>query len=395
MNIAIWWQQESWGGVDAHLAALLGAWPGEDSFTIFHNVSNPGLKRIEAIIDTRGIRTVAIPEWRAGKPGVCRRLVDYILLPLHFWRWSRRAEDILAKNGPFDAVIADNGSYPGAWTCLAALRAAQRLGVSKRLLLVHHAAAPFSVGRAFFERAVDRGVQGWATDLVAVSRATRETLVRTRFFDTECNPIRVIHNGIRIPATAPVNAGLRQGWGVVDGEAVLGMMGRIERYKGHEDVLLAMAELPDELRSRTRLVIVGEGPAEEKARLQHTAERLGLGDRIVFAGYIAADSSVIASEFDLLVMATKDFEGFGLAAAEAMAAGTPVLATAVGGTTEFINADVAFLVPPESPSDIAATLESFMRNPQAAQRRAELARQHIAKFSDTVMAQRFHRLISL
>lgn len=395
MNIAIWWEQESWGGVDAHLAALLGAWPGHDSFTIFHNVSNPGVQRIGAAISARGVRAIPVPEWRTAKTGLLRRLVDYVLLPLRFWRWIGRAQHVLARHGPFDAVIADNGSYPGAWTCLATLCAAQRLGIGKRLLLVHHAAAPFSIGRGLFERAVDRGVQNWATDLVTVSRATRETLVRLRFFNTERNPIRVIHNGIRIAAGATAANGLRQGWGIADGETVLGMMGRIERYKGHEDVLLAMAELPEDLRSRMRLVIVGEGPEEEKARLRQVAERLGLGDRILFTGYIAADSSAIARNFDLLIMATKDFEGFGLAAAEAMAAGTPVLATAVGGVTEFLNDEVALLVPPESPSEIAEALEAYMRDPQAALDRAQRARRHIAKFSDVVMARRFHRLLSL
>jgi glycosyltransferase involved in cell wall biosynthesis len=395
MNIAIWWQQESWGGVDTHLATLLDAWPGPDTFTIFHNGANPGLKRIGPVVRRRNIKTVAVPEWRRGKPGRLGRIFNYGLLPLHFWRWKRRARDILGTHGPFDALIADNGSYPGAWTCLAALSAAQHHGIRKRMLLVHHAATPLSVGRSLFERAVDRCVQSWATDIVAISRATRDTLIKIRLFDTERNPIRVIHNGVRLPAEAGTKLGLRREWEIPDGEIVLGMMGRIERYKGHEDVLLAMAELPDDMRGRVRLIVVGEGPTEEKTRLRVMAQKLGLGSRVLFTGYVDAESSSIAGEFDLLVMATKDFEGFGLAAAEAMAVGTPVLATAVGGAPEFINDHIALLVPPESPSDIAAAIETFIRDPNAAQRRAQQARQHIAKFSDVAMAKRFQRLISL
>lgn len=395
MRIAVWWEQESWGGVDTHLATLLAVWPAADRFTIFHNAANPGVKRIAAVLAERRVELVATPEWRRKDRSLVRRLFDYVFLPLHFWRWIRLAKSLLAEHGPFDAMIADNGSYPGAWTSLAALGAAKQLGIAKRMLLVHHAAAPYSAGRAWFERAVDRAVQNWATDLVAVSRATRETLVRLRAFDTERNPIRVIHNGIRLPAEPPTRAGLRQSWGLKEGEIALGMMGRIERYKGHEDVLLAVSELPEELRARIRLIIVGEGAADEKSRLRYMAERLDLAGQIVFTGYIDAPSPSIVSEFDLLILATKDFEGFGLSAAEAMAVGTPVLATTVGGTTEFMSAETALLVPPESPSDIARALEMHLRDPEAVRGRVHAARGAIANFSDVAMAARFHRLLTL
>jgi glycosyltransferase involved in cell wall biosynthesis len=395
VRIAIWWEQESWGGVDTHLATLLGAWPAADRFTIFHNASNPGVKRIAVALAERRVELVAMPEWRRKDRCLARRLFDYGFLPLLFLRWIQLAKSLLADHGPFDALIANNGSYPGAWTCLAALGAAKRIGIRKRVLLVHHAAAPYSVGRAWFERAVDRAVQSWATDIVAVSRATRETLVRLRVFDTEYNPIRVIHNGVRLPARLPPSAGLRQSWGLKEGDIALGMMGRIERYKGHEDVLLAMSEMPEELRARARLIVVGDGAADEKSRLRTLAERLDLAGQIVFTGYIDAPSPSIISEFDVLILATKDFEGFGLSAAEAMAIGTPVLATTVGGTTEFMSEETALLVPPESPSDMARALEAHMRDPDVARGRVHAAHRAIANFSDVSMAARFHRLLTL
>lgn len=115
----------------------------------------------------------------------------------------------------------------------------------------------------------------------------------------------------------------------------------------------------------------------------------------MFTGYIDAPSPSIVSEFDLLILATKDFEGSGLSAAEAMAVGTPVLATTVGGTTEFMSAETALLVPPESPSDIARALETHLRDPEAVRGRVHAARGAIANFSDVAMAARFHRLLTL
>jgi glycosyltransferase involved in cell wall biosynthesis len=396
MRIAIWWQQESWGGVDTHLASLLGAWPDPtDEFTILHNFGNPGLQRIRTVLGTRNVVTVAFPEWQTDSSGLLGRGLAYLLLPLKFLLWMRRARRLLAANGPFDALIADNGSYPGAWTSLAALHAGEREMIPRRMLLVHHAAGGYGILRQTFEQLVDRGVTRWATDLVAVSRATRESLVRLRFFNTERNPIRVIHNGVRLTCSAERNPAIRADWGAKPGDFVIGMVGRVERYKGHEDMLCAMAEVAEPLRQRVRLVVVGSGSDAERARLVRLAQKLGLGEQLHFTGFLAEESTYLIRQFDLLAMVTKDFEGFGLSAAEAMVAGTPVLATSVGGIPEFINSDVGILVPPESPTELARGLERIMSDEADTAARAVRAREHIAGFSDLRMAQRFRSLLSL
>jgi len=395
LSIALWWQNESWGGVDTHAVSLINAWPAADEFVIFHNERNPGVTRVRAMLPAGIVKTVAVPEWHSDDASRLMRAGHSVLLPLRFWRWSVRARQVLAAHGPFDALIASNGGYPGAWTALAALWGASRLGIARRMLLVHHAASAFGIGRQTFERLLDRAVQRWATDLVTVSRATRETLIRIRHFDTERNPIRVIHNGIAATSAPAAASDLRGRWQVAPGEFLVGMIGRIERYKGHEDVLLALAELPDALRGRIRLVIVGTGHAAELERLRALSERLRVADRVVFAGFVDTESRAIVQQFDLLVMATKDFEGFGLSIAEAMSVGTPVLATKVGGVTEFANDNVAMLVPPEAPEEIARALETAVRDPAAGKQRASRALEHIKMFSETAMSQRFHRLLSL
>lgn len=396
MKIAIWWQQESWGGVDTHLALLLAAWPAADTFTIFHNTSNPGVQRIASALAGRSVKLVAFRDWQRPGIGAALRIFQHFALPLRFAGAARDARRLLETHGPFDALLADNGSYPGAWTCLAALKAAAAAGVGKRMLLVHHAAGTYGMARRLAESSIDRGVQRWATDIVAVSRATRDTIIRLRHFNTELNPIRVIHNGVSFHDAPPaMDTALRARWQASPDDFVVGMLGRIERYKGHEDLLLAIAELPEALRSRLKAVFVGGGEETEKARLAAIADRLGLSGRVLFAGYMPEPPSVIVAQFDCLAMVTKDFEGFGLSAAEAMSAGTPLLATAVGGVPEFVTPDTALLVPPESPEDIARALAAIISDPGAARTRAAAARSQIANFSDAVMANRFHRLLTL
>lgn len=391
MRIAVWWQQESWGGVDTYLSALLSAWPAADEFTIFHNAGNQGLARIRDDLPV-DMRTVVFPEWSSG---AMPRAIQHLMFPLVFHRGVGRARALLAQHGPFDAVIAQNGSYPGGWGALAAIKAAKQEEIRKRMLVIHHAAGRYGLGRGLIEQLIDRDVQAATTDIVAVSRATRETLINVRSFDTERNPIRVIHNGIRVPVVADVDTLLRAKWRCTSEHFVIGMVGRVERYKGHEDVLLGMSEVSEECRDRLRLVIVGAGDESEVDRLRSIAERLGLFQQVVFAGYVPGDPIQLMRQFDLLAMATKDFEGFGLSIAEAMAAGTPVMATTVGAIPEFVTDDIALLVPPESPTDIARALQSAIVDPKATRARAAVAKSHIVDFSAEKMARNYHRLLNL
>jgi glycosyltransferase involved in cell wall biosynthesis len=261
-------------------------------------------------------------------------------------------------------------------------------------LLVHHGAAPRSALRHGFESLIDLGVQSWATDLVAVSHATRATLIERRGFHTQKNPIRVIHNGVDPLAdddTLPVD--LCAGLAIPAGSFVVGMVGRLDQYKGQEDLILALCELPDEKRARVMAVFVGGGDGAERARLQAIAQKIGVASQIRFAGYVEGNTSLLMRQFDLIAMLTRDFEGFGLTIAEAMWAGTPVLTTMVGAVPEFVTPEIAMMVRPEAPDEIAEALAWIMDNHDEARQRARRARQHISRFSGQAMARNFHRLL--
>src|ERR1019366_6366417 len=137
-----------------------------------------------------------------------------------------------------------------------------------------HAAFPRGPLRHGFESLLDFGVQQWVTDIVTVSRATRATLIERRGFFTEMNPIRVVHNGTD-PMTG-VEGGtrdLRAEMGVPAGSFVVGMVGRLERYKGQEDLILALGELPAETLRKVVAVFVGGGERTERERLERLARK--------------------------------------------------------------------------------------------------------------------------
>ena len=396
MKIAIWWEQVLWGGVDTHLLTLLNNWPDKnDQFTIFYNSNNQGVERIrDSLCEFKQVKLVVFPEPLNFLPQRFMKIVRYFSLPLRILIMMRRSRRLLIKHGPFDVIFANNGGYPGAWGCLAALWAASRLRLHIRLLLVHHQAMYRGPLRSSFESLLDLGVQSWATDLVAVSRATRESLIERRGFYTENNPIRVTHNGVdsSIDAKSPM-INLREALDIPADSFVVGMVGRLERYKGQEDLILALDDSPLNRLSQVVVVFVGGGEKLEKERLQFIAKKLGVESQIRFAGYIEGNIGLLMRQLDLLAMLTKDFEGFGLTIAEAMLAEVPVLATNVGAVPEFVTEDVAFLVPPESPEAIAAAILSVMDNAEKTKQCVVRAKQIIGNYSGEVMAKKFYRLL--
>lgn len=122
-------------------------------------------------------------------------------------------------------------------------------------------------------------------------------------------------------------------------ELVLLTVGRLQRRKGHDLVLQTLAQLGPES-PPVRYVIVGGGP--EEARLRQLSSELGVGDRVVFVGEVAAvELPRYYAAADLFVHPNRieqgDFEGFGLVLLEAAAAGLPVIAGATGGTPEAVK----------------------------------------------------------
>src|SRR5207253_112178 len=111
-------------------------------------------------------------------------------------------------------------------------------------------------------------------------------------------------------------------------------VGRLERQKGFDTLLEALPRWPD-----CTLQIVGIG--SERAELESRARSLGLAARVEFLGF-RDDVATLMTRADLYVQPSR-WEGFGIAAVEAMASGLPVVCSDVAGLREVVGpAGVAF-----------------------------------------------------
>lgn len=121
--------------------------------------------------------------------------------------------------------------------------------------------------------------------------------------------------------------------GVPSGSLVLLTVRNLEPRMGLDHLLYAMAEVAEA--GRAVLLIGGRGPMEHE--LKELAARLGLNSSVRFEGYIPeARLPLYYQAADFFVLPSKELEGFGLVAVEALAAGTPVLGTPVGAIPEVL-----------------------------------------------------------
>src|SRR5919201_3166431 len=135
--------------------------------------------------------------------------------------------------------------------------------------------------------------------------------------------------------------------------------GGIEPRKNIDRLLIAYAGLPEQLRARHQLVIVCRVRPEELAQLGKRLRKLGIGERVCFAGFVEdADLVRLYQACELFVFPSL-YEGFGLPIAEAIACGAPVIASRSSSLTELVREDEALFDPLETAS-IAATLERVL-----------------------------------
>jgi glycosyltransferase involved in cell wall biosynthesis len=140
---------------------------------------------------------------------------------------------------------------------------------------------------------------------------------------------------------------------------VVAILAVLEERKGHR-FLLDAARVLKERGRRINYVFAGDG--SKKAQLQRMVQMLGLREEVSFVGFVK-DVPKFLSSIDVLVLPSL-YEGLGVAALEAMAAGKPVVATRVGGLAEsIVDGETGFLVPSRDATALAEAIQKLVDNP--------------------------------
>jgi glycosyltransferase involved in cell wall biosynthesis len=201
--------------------------------------------------------------------------------------------------------------------------------------------------------------------------------------------VEVIPGGVDLErfTVGPDRRAERAGLGLPEAGPLLFTVRRLVPRMGLEGLLHALVQLPG-----VRLVIGGSGPL--RAPLTNAVARLGLAERVRFAGFIPEDD--LASYYraaDLVVLPSLALEGFGLITLEALACGTPVVATPEGGATDVLAAfEPSWLAPGSDPAALAKTVSAVLERLPATPDLAARCRAHASRFDWSSIADRYERL---
>jgi len=136
----------------------------------------------------------------------------------------------------------------------------------------------------------------------------------------------------------------------------LGVAGRLTEQKALEDTLAALARVP-----RVALLVLGDGP--ERAALERRAAQLDVSDRVRFLGAGTRDDVIVLFRAVDAALLTSAWENLPHTLLEALAAGTPVIATAVGGIPEVVrDEENGLLVPPRDVAAAASAIDRLVRD---------------------------------
>jgi glycosyltransferase involved in cell wall biosynthesis len=366
-RLALYVDSDELGGAEASTLTLLGALDRSrwSPTLIYHGA--PAHAPLIAAAEALDIPAVVVPGMPEGLRGAAR-------IP-SFTRFLNTSD--------FDVFHAQL-SWPlsGKFPLAAAI-----LSRAPAVLATVHAFPEFTMTRptAVQQRAIALGVGRY----IAVSQDLAQKLIARMAIRPE--RIAVIHNGIDVPTAPPVlDAVLHAELSGPDAMPVVLSAARLIADKGIDVLLEAAAQVP-----QARFVIAGEGP--ERDALLAQIRRLGLGDRVSLLGW-RRDVRALLAASNLFVLPSRN-EGFPISLLEALACGTPIIASRIGGIPEMITHEqTGLLVPVDDPAALADAISAMLASATMRERfaragRAAALEHHRAEPMAAAVSAEYERLL--
>ena len=232
-------------------------------------------------------------------------------------------------------------------------------------------------------------VMALADKLIAATPAEEAQL--QELYDADPAKIAIIPPGVDLERFQPIiKETAKKRVGIPCGDTNILFAGRIEPLKGIDTMLRAMALIqerrPEVLHNACMAIIGGDPWAddldEEMARLQQLRHDLDIHDLVTFLG--AKDQDLLPNYYAAaeMVVMPSHYESFGMVALEAMAMGTPVIASEVGGLAHLVKHGVTgFHVPSRDPEALAARIYEMLSNKECRQQMGQQAREHARHYA--------------
>ncbi|NOY78149.1 MAG: glycosyltransferase family 4 protein [Calditrichaeota bacterium] len=343
---------QSWGGMEMHVPELSRALAERGHRVIVAAFpGSPLMREAEAL----GLTTYSLPLRSYWHPIQQQRLRRFI---------SQNAIQIIHSHYSRDL-----------WTLVPAIQKWKNIP----LFLTKHIGTQRPKSD-FFHRKIYARVD----KILANSRVIYENILKTH--PVHKSQVELFHLGIDTRRFKPDRRSrnrVREEFSIPQNALVIGIAGRLQRAKGYLE-FLEMAEILSGLYPNTYFMLIGgasRGEDEEENLIRKKADKLQLGNRLVFTGFRKNIENMLQA-LDIFVFPSHA-EAYGLVVLEAMAVGLPVVSSNCDGILDIVvSGETGELVPPKEVSRLVNRVEALIRSPEKRSRYGQRGRERVQKYFD-------------
>jgi glycosyltransferase involved in cell wall biosynthesis len=311
---------------------------------VFERIGNVNVYRVGRVSSRSGASDQAD---QSGQSGRLSFVTKFLYIPRAFLKARQ-----LHRQKKYDATWAIMASYAGAAAWLF-----KRINPKVSCLLSIQEGENFE-RRAGIFKFFFRRIFACADYLQVISKFLADW---SKTMGARC-PIEIIPNGVDYshftePITPEKRKEIRHKFGFADRDTVLVTTSRLTHKNAVDDIISALSFLD----KSCKLVILGSG--ENLAELQEQTIRLKLTERVVFGGFVDhAELPAHLKSSEIFIRPSRT-EGLGNSFLEAMAAGIPVIATGVGGISDFLHdGETGLVCEANNPKSIALKVEKLVKD---------------------------------
>ena len=346
--------------------------------------------RVKAYIKKYPLNTS--PHWNVYGSKILRyflsivgKFLEYIYFISNIFKLSK----IIKEENP-DIVHINNGGYPGAYSCSAAVFAAKLAGKDKIIYVVNNVAVPYSSVSRKLDFLIDRFVSVNVSRFITASNYAGEKLRSVlKFKSTQyCR----IHNTIVLRSNDESKEETRKRLGVGINDILIGNVAICEERKGQRYLIKAFRKLCKELGQALNIKLILEGRGPTKCELMKLVENYNLNSKVLFV-----EEENIYNLYrclDLFVLPSIAYEDFPTVILEVMSLSKPVIGTNVGGITEQIdNGRNGYIVEPKNVGQLKDVIKRIIRDKDLREQMGRKSREIFeANFKEDMIVDKYINL---
>lgn len=375
------------GGVTTHLVTLLN----QKNFLnkkihIFTNKDNLAIKKLKSSLINQNIKFTKFKNLNCMFfDNIVLKILYNSLKPILFFFSIIQFYNLFKKNKK-TPMLANCGGYGSFRSEMAAIIANKLRGNDKNFLLIHHS---FSKPRLwnFLIQIINYFIYTIIIKLIFVSKASKTNILKNVLFFKNKQKNLIIYNGLE---DKPLKKKFLLKFKTKKKLLKIGVLSRVEKIKGHEQIISSVEKMSEFNRSKIKIYFVGSGKKSYVENLKRKIKSKNLSENFKFCGYMKEESNLILSHFDLTLSMNQDFEGFGYSHVEALSLNIPSFVSNVGAAEEIFGGKNILLLKKNNDLVLKKKIEEFIKNNSNFKKETKKIRSRIKKkFNAKLMSGKF------